>query len=144
MCTFLFLYQIGGLIAMCASFYLLSEGWATATYSPFYILTHRVIFSFLNWLIILLLPMLLNGSAILPWGVGFLENRYRKFVKECPPWQHHRLRWRVYMGEFWPSAIRHWQYWLLLYLLLVCYMYSFLLFVKSFVLFYLFTNCCNL
>ncbi|XP_004516665.1 uncharacterized protein [Cicer arietinum] len=27
--------KIGGLIAMCASFYLLSEGWATATYSPF-------------------------------------------------------------------------------------------------------------
>ncbi|KEH25351.1 nodulin MtN21/EamA-like transporter family protein [Medicago truncatula] len=31
--------KIGGLIAMCASFYLLSEGWATATYFPFYILT---------------------------------------------------------------------------------------------------------
>ncbi|KAK7266797.1 hypothetical protein RIF29_19453 [Crotalaria pallida] len=30
--------KIGGLIAMLASFYLLSEGWATATYSPFYIL----------------------------------------------------------------------------------------------------------
>ncbi|KAI4352221.1 hypothetical protein L6164_006494 [Bauhinia variegata] len=27
--------KIGGLIAMLASFYLLSEGWATATYSPF-------------------------------------------------------------------------------------------------------------
>ncbi|CAK8533217.1 unnamed protein product [Lathyrus sativus] len=27
--------KIGGLIAMCASFYLLSEGWATATFSPF-------------------------------------------------------------------------------------------------------------
>ncbi|KAI5443283.1 hypothetical protein KIW84_012079 [Lathyrus oleraceus] len=40
--------KIGGLIAMSASFYLLSEGWATATYSPFYILTHFVIISFLN------------------------------------------------------------------------------------------------
>ncbi|KAH1215503.1 hypothetical protein GmHk_13G036627 [Glycine max] len=30
--------KIGGLIAMLASLYLLSEGWATATYSPFYIL----------------------------------------------------------------------------------------------------------
>ncbi|CAJ2666000.1 unnamed protein product [Trifolium pratense] len=27
--------KIGGLFAMCASFYLLSEGWATASYSPF-------------------------------------------------------------------------------------------------------------
>ncbi|KAL4277302.1 hypothetical protein AHAS_Ahas20G0293600 [Arachis hypogaea] len=30
--------KIGGLVAMLASLYLLSEGWATATYSPFYIL----------------------------------------------------------------------------------------------------------
>lgn len=29
---------------MLASLYLLSEGWATATYSPFYILTQTVIF----------------------------------------------------------------------------------------------------
>ncbi|KAG5227165.1 zinc transporter [Salix suchowensis] len=30
--------KIGGLIAMLASFYFLSQGWAMATYSPFYIL----------------------------------------------------------------------------------------------------------
>ncbi|TKY46512.1 membrane protein [Spatholobus suberectus] len=34
--------KIGGLIAMLASLYLLSEGWATATYSPFYILTQTL------------------------------------------------------------------------------------------------------
>ncbi|XP_024175642.1 uncharacterized protein LOC112181513 isoform X3 [Rosa chinensis] len=33
-CFFIF-YQIGGLIAMVASFYFLSQGWATETYSPF-------------------------------------------------------------------------------------------------------------
>ena len=34
----LYVYQVGGLIAMAASFYFLSQGWAMATYSPFYIL----------------------------------------------------------------------------------------------------------
>ncbi|KAG8384088.1 hypothetical protein BUALT_Bualt04G0081700 [Buddleja alternifolia] len=31
--------KVGGLLAMLASFYFLSQGWATATYSPFYILS---------------------------------------------------------------------------------------------------------
>ncbi|KAL2335271.1 hypothetical protein Fmac_016484 [Flemingia macrophylla] len=39
--------KIGGLIAMLASLYLLSEGWATSTYSPFYILTQTC--CKLNW-----------------------------------------------------------------------------------------------
>lgn len=44
--SFLIIFnQIGGLVAMLASFYLLSEGWATATYSPFYILIHEEFFS---------------------------------------------------------------------------------------------------
>ncbi|CAB4300235.1 unnamed protein product [Prunus armeniaca] len=33
--------KVGGLIAMVASFYFLSQGWAMATYSPFYILSYR-------------------------------------------------------------------------------------------------------
>ncbi|PON43694.1 Cation efflux protein [Parasponia andersonii] len=32
--------KVGGLIAMVASFYFLSQGWAMATYSPFYILPY--------------------------------------------------------------------------------------------------------
>ncbi|KAI3722762.1 hypothetical protein L2E82_33840 [Cichorium intybus] len=32
--------KVGGLFAMLASFYFLSQGWATATYSPFYILSN--------------------------------------------------------------------------------------------------------
>ncbi|KAK7381080.1 hypothetical protein VNO78_33604 [Psophocarpus tetragonolobus] len=39
--------KIGGLIAMLASLYLLSEGWATATYSPFYILTQTFLLLYL-------------------------------------------------------------------------------------------------
>ncbi|KAK1440609.1 hypothetical protein QVD17_06438 [Tagetes erecta] len=31
--------KVGGLLAMLASFYFLSQGWAMATYSPFYILS---------------------------------------------------------------------------------------------------------
>lgn len=41
---FLIFYQVGGLIAMLASFYLLAQGWAMATYSPFYILLHNFLF----------------------------------------------------------------------------------------------------
>ncbi|KAF5748014.1 hypothetical protein HS088_TW05G00746 [Tripterygium wilfordii] len=32
--------KVGGLVAMLASFYFLSQGWAMATYSPFYILIY--------------------------------------------------------------------------------------------------------
>ncbi|KAF6137366.1 hypothetical protein GIB67_036403 [Kingdonia uniflora] len=34
--------KVGGLIAMLASFYFLSQGWAMATYSPFYILQYVI------------------------------------------------------------------------------------------------------
>lgn len=53
--------------------------------------------------------MLLNGGAIatmVEWhGVFFFVNRHRQFVKGVPLWQHHRLQWRVYMAELWPSAV---------------------------------------
>lgn len=29
--------QVGGLVAMCAAYYFLSQGWAMSSYSPFYI-----------------------------------------------------------------------------------------------------------
>lgn len=38
-------FQIGGLVAMLAAFYFLSQGWAMATFSPFYILFHFIIIS---------------------------------------------------------------------------------------------------
>ncbi|XVE78691.1 hypothetical protein DITRI_Ditri13aG0167600 [Diplodiscus trichospermus] len=34
--------KVGGLIAMLASFYFLSQGWALATFSPFYILLYKL------------------------------------------------------------------------------------------------------
>lgn len=40
--------QVGGLIAMVASFYFLSQGWAMATYSPFYILLFIYLYFFVN------------------------------------------------------------------------------------------------
>ncbi|KAJ0098958.1 hypothetical protein Patl1_21451 [Pistacia atlantica] len=36
--------KVGGLIAMLASYYLLSQGWAMATFSPLYILTYTFFF----------------------------------------------------------------------------------------------------
>ncbi|KAK9272374.1 hypothetical protein L1049_002745 [Liquidambar formosana] len=40
--------KVGGLIAMLASFYFLSQGWAMATYSPFYILLFIELVSYLT------------------------------------------------------------------------------------------------
>jgi hypothetical protein len=36
--------RVGGLLAMCAAYYFLSQGWAMSSYSPFYILLLRTWF----------------------------------------------------------------------------------------------------
>ena len=52
--------------------------------------------------------MLLNGgtmAVMAEWYGRFFANRHRQLVKGGPLWQRHRPQWRVYMAEFWPSAI---------------------------------------
>ncbi|KAE9612577.1 hypothetical protein Lalb_Chr06g0174551 [Lupinus albus] len=81
--------KIGGLIAMLASFYLLSEGWATVTYSPFYILIQTEFFSFLNWLILLLTYLLLPVFLFLHAKSVILFSLFHKCCKlnRNLPWE---------------------------------------------------------